>query len=86
MRDHHQRRASVAHQIQQQVEHAIAGGLVQIAGRFIRKDQRGAVGQRAGDGDALLLAARQILGVTPRQGADAQTLGQHGTARGVVSP
>ena len=47
-----------AHQPQELIEHAIGGGFVEIAGGFVGQHQRGTVGERAGDGDALLLAAR----------------------------
>ena len=48
---------------EQQVDDLPAGGLVEVAGRFVG-DQDGGIGrQRAGDGDALLLAAGQLRGI-----------------------
>ena len=41
-------------------EDDVGGGLVEIAGGLVGEDQRRAVGERAGDGDALLLAARKL--------------------------
>ena len=45
---------------EQQVEDVPAVVRVEIAGRLVGEDQRRIVGQRARDGDALLLAARQL--------------------------
>ena len=41
-------------------EDDVGGGLVEIAGRLVGEHQRGPVGERAGDGDALLLAAGEL--------------------------
>ena len=41
-------------------EDDVGGMLVEIAGRLVGEDQRRPVGERAGDRDALLLAARQL--------------------------
>ena len=41
-------------------EHAVRRSFVEVAGRFVGEHQRRAVGERAGDRDALLLAARQF--------------------------
>jgi hypothetical protein len=54
--------AFAAHQIEEFAEHDIGGGFVEVAGRLVGEDQRWLVGERAGDGDALLLAARQLGG------------------------
>ena len=43
-----------------QVEHALAGVGVEVAGRLVAEQQPRALGQRAGDRDALGLAARQL--------------------------
>ena len=42
--------------IKQQVDDLCAGGVVEIAGRLVRQHERRAIGQRAANGDALLLA------------------------------
>ena len=42
---------------EEQVGHLFAGRSVEVAGRLVGEDQRRARGDRAGDGDALLLAA-----------------------------
>ena len=49
--------AGAAHELDQQREDAVGGVWIEIAGRLVGQQQRRAVGQRAGDGDALLLAA-----------------------------
>ena len=41
-------------------EDLVSGGFVEVAGGFVGEDQRRSVGERAGDRDALLLAARQL--------------------------
>ena len=41
----------------------VAGGLVEVAGGLVGEDQAGAGGERPADGDALLLAAGELLGV-----------------------
>ena len=60
---HQQCSARFLHQLQHQIEHSIAGCLVQIAGRFVGENQFRPRGQRPADGDALLLAARQLFGI-----------------------
>ena len=42
----------------EQIKNLGGGGVVQFAGGFVREQQRRAVGERDGDGDALLLAGR----------------------------
>ena len=56
-----QRRAALAaHEAEELGEDDVGGVLVEIAGRLVGQHQRRLVGERAGDGDALLLAARQL--------------------------
>ena len=52
-------RAPVRVQFRQDGQHFLAAAAVQGAGRLVRQDDAGVVHQRAGDGHALLLAARQ---------------------------
>ena len=52
--------AFAAHQVQELGEDGVGGVLVEIAGRLVGEHQRRLVGERAGDRDALLLAARQL--------------------------
>jgi hypothetical protein len=52
-----------AHQQLQQLQDVAAGGRVQVAGRLVGKQDRGIVGEGAGDGNALLLAAGQLRGI-----------------------
>ena len=56
-RDHH--RGPKLVQLLEQIEQTHADGVVNIAGRFVGKQQPRPVDHRAGDGDALLLSARQ---------------------------
>ena len=60
VRDHDHGLAELVDRAAQQPEH-LGGGLgVEVAGRLVGEDHGGARDQRAGDGDALLLAARQL--------------------------
>ncbi len=52
--------AFVADQLQEFGEHDVGRTLVEIAGGLVGEDEDGAVGERAGDGDALLLAAGEL--------------------------
>jgi hypothetical protein len=56
VRHQHQRHAARSAHLQQQIEHVPAVRAVEIAGRLVGKDQRRIVGQRARNGNALLLA------------------------------
>src|ERR687883_1530576 len=59
VRDHDDRLAELVDGAAQQVED-LAGGLgVEVAGRLVGEDDGGLARQRTGDGDALLLAARE---------------------------
>src|SRR4051794_38927756 len=49
-----------AHQGQELGEDDVGGGFVEIAGRLVGEDEERAVGERAGDRDALLLATREL--------------------------
>ena len=53
------REAGAADEVEQCVEHALAGRMVEIAGRFVGEQDLGVVGQRPDDRDPLLLAARE---------------------------
>ena len=52
--------AFLADQAEELGENDVGGVLVEVAGRLVGKDEGRPVGKRAGDGDALLLAARQL--------------------------
>ena len=52
--------------VEQQVHDVAAGGRVEIARRFVGQDDRRIVRERAGDGNALLLAARQLRRIVMR--------------------
>ena len=56
----------------QGVEHPAAGARVQIAGGLVGQQDARPVGQGAGDGDALLLAARQLRRAVRQPLAQAQ--------------
>ena len=60
MGDEHQRGLAAPLQAEQQVDHLLAGLAVEIAGRLVGEDDLRARAQRAGDGDALLLAAGEL--------------------------
>ena len=63
-------------QIAQGFEHRLAGGRIQIAGRFVGQQQARTIGQGAGDGDALLFPARQLRRLVAQ--SLAQTQGRQG--------
>ena len=46
--------------VEQQVDHLLPGRAVEIPGRLVGEQHRRVVGERAGDRDALLLAAREL--------------------------
>ena len=52
--------AFVSNQCQELAQHAVGSGLVEIAGRLVGEDQRRPIGQRAGNGNALLLSAGKL--------------------------
>jgi hypothetical protein len=58
--DHDHGRAGRATPLED-VHHRFAVGAVEIAGRLVGEDQVRLGGERAGDGDALLLAAGKLL-------------------------
>ena len=51
------RRAALAHDLDQLGEHRLGRVRVEVAGGLVGEDEGRGVGERAGDGDALLLAA-----------------------------
>ena len=55
-------------QLLQQRQHLLAGGAVEVAGGLVGDDQRRVGDQRARDGHALLLAARELARVGGRRG------------------
>ena len=62
MGDHHDRVAISVHDLAQECEHAAPGLGVQRSGRLIGEHNLGAGDERAGDRDALLLAAGELRG------------------------
>ena len=63
MRDDDDRHALIAVERDQRLHDLMRGLGVEIAGGFVREQDARAVDQRPGDGDALLLAARNCAGV-----------------------
>ena len=59
--DHDDRRAGVVDLVQE-IHDLLRGRRVEVAGRLVGEDQARRDGERPGDGDALLLAARQLRG------------------------
>ena len=60
MGDHDHRLAVPSDALAEQVQDPGAGARVQVAGRLVGEDDGGPADQRAGDRDALLLAAGQF--------------------------
>ena len=61
MGDHDDRLSQFVDRPTQEAQDLRAGDGIQVAGRFVGEDELGACDQRAGDGDALLLAAGQLV-------------------------
>jgi hypothetical protein len=60
--DEHHRGAVSSRQAGDQLDHLVAGHRVERPGRLVGQDQPPAAHDRAGNGDALLLAAREVVG------------------------
>ena len=60
VRDHHDRLAELVDRLAQQRQHLLAGARVEVAGRLVGEQDGRARDERAGDGDALLLAAGEL--------------------------
>ena len=60
MGDHHDRLAELVDGAPHERQDLAAGRAVEVAGRLVGEDDRRSAGERAGDGDALLLATRQL--------------------------
>ena len=54
------RRAAAADEAEEFGEHLGGGGFIEVAGGFVSEDEDGRIGECAGDGDALLFAARKL--------------------------
>ena len=76
VRDQHERGAALARQRQHQLEDAVGGVAVEVAGGLVRQHARGARDERARDGHALALAAGQLARPMLRARAEADGL-QH---------
>src|SRR5712692_4608230 len=64
MRDD-QDRVALLVELGEELEHFVAGLLVERAGRLVSQEHRRPVGERAGDRDALRLSAESLEGSTP---------------------
>src|SRR5215510_15702284 len=62
VRRQHDRTLGAHGEVLQLVDHQAAGHAVERRGRLVGNDQVGQTDHDAGDGDALLLAARQLVG------------------------
>src|ERR1700761_4716916 len=60
MGDEQQRRAALGMQREEQIDHLLAGLAIEIAGRLVGQKERGLRRESTRDGDALLLAAREL--------------------------
>ena len=63
MGGHDQGFAGGAAQFQQQIEDGAAGALIKVAGGLVGEDERRIMDKGAGDGDTLLFAAAQFVGI-----------------------
>ena len=71
--DDQQRRPGLGAASKKQVDDRGTGRGIEIAGRLVREHQRGARGERAGDGDALLLTAGKLGGIMRKAVAKADS-------------
>ena len=85
MGDQEQTAASLADQLQEQVEHHIAARLVQAAGGFIGQHQQRSCGQGPADGHTLLLATGELFRVALQQRCQAKALGQIADPGGIMA-
>src|SRR5690606_22265636 len=60
VRDEHERRAALAVQLLEQLDDRFAGRRVEVARRLVGEQDSRLVDERAGERDALLLAARKL--------------------------
>ncbi len=67
-------------QFVEQMHDLLAGTRIEIARRFVGEDQRGLSHQCAGDGDALALAARELVGTMM------QAVGEADAGERIASP
>ena len=72
--DHDDGLAELPHRPAQEAQHLGAGPRVQVAGGLVGEDDLGPAGQRPGDGDPLLLAARQLGGAVAAGGRPRPTV------------
>ena len=87
MGDEKHRRADAIDQIEKGVEGDGGTFGIEIAGWFVGQQQTRARGESAGDGDALLLAARQLARIMPRaRGESDGGQGLGGARFGLVAP
>ena len=76
-------RAGFAHELEEEVEDRVRRRLVEVAGRLVGEDEPGPMGERPADGDALLLAAGELLGIAPAEAVEAEAGGERGLPVGV---
>ena len=76
---HQEGAAGSLDQVARKSEHVVRGRLVEIAGGLVSKQEQRPCRQGAADCDALLLAARQLLGITFEQTAEPEPLHQLAT-------
>src|SRR5579871_5130589 len=85
MRHHQKAAAGLRDEVARERKHVVGGRLVEIAGRLVRKEKQRLDCERPADGDALLLAAGQLLGVTIEKTGQPQALRQLGLPGGIVA-
>ncbi len=76
---HHQEAAAGScHEVAVKRQNVVGGGLVEIAGRFVRQQQQRLDRERAPDRDPLLLAAGQLFGIALQQRTEPEPIDQFG--------
>ena len=85
MRDERERRSAPRRQIEDHVDDGAPRRLVEIAGRLVRDQERGAGRERAGQRHALLLAARELRGIVREAVGETDLLRARACARAFAS-
>jgi len=84
MRDDDHAVAAFVVELEEEVDNPVTAGGVEVAGGFISEEERRVVAQGAGDGDALLFAAREFRGPMMQARAEADLVEQMRALGGIA--
>src|SRR5690606_8292056 len=86
VRDEHARQAGRSKQLDDLAAHVLARGDVQVAEWLVEQEQLRTLGDRTGDRNALLLAARQLAGIPRLERPDLELVEYLARGRSPRSP